>query len=262
MYTRFPSLIVKTGSAGGGSYDSDAQAFFTAAGITSTTEKDAWNTFVNSAKASGYYSKFYYFYPFIGGDSTKHSYNAINTANYQMTWGGTITHNSNGVTAGASAKGSTGFNSGSFFTTTSAHIGVYLNQTGLSGIDIILIDAALGINAIVYNTTSGGTAGFLNGKDTPYTSLSSGLVVANLFDDAGDGYVELYNNSTLVSSTYMGTNSPASGTELIYFGTYLPIYGSTANLRAAWAAQSFTSAQMTAFNTHLQTFQTSLSRNL
>lgn len=244
-------------------YDTDAQAFFTGAGINDTTQKNAWNTFVISAKASGYYSKFYYFYPFIGGDATKHSYNAINTANYQMTWSGTAaTHNSNGVTSATGSKGSTGFNSGSFFTTTSAHIGIYLNQTGLSGIDIILFDASVGANAIAYDTTSGGTAGFLNGKDTPYTSLSSGLVVANLFDDAGDGYVELYNNSTLVSSTYMGTNSPASGTELIYFGAYLPIYGSTANLRAAWAAQSFTSAQMTAFNTHLQTFQTSLSRNL
>jgi len=261
MYTRFPSLIVKTGSAGGGSYDSDAQAFFTAAGITSTTEKDAWNTFVNSAKASGYYSKFYYFYPFIGGDSTKHSYNAINTANYQMTWTGTITHNSNGVTAGASAKGSTGFNSGSFFTTTSAHIGVYLNQTGLSATDSILSDTTLTYNYIFYQTGADMIMG-LNGGNALNTALSSGLVVLNLFDDAGDGYVELYNNSTLVNSTYMSTNNPASGTELIYFGSYLPIISSTANLRAAWAAQSFTSAQMTAFNTHLQTFQTSLSRNL
>ena len=259
MYGIFPSLIVKTGTSS--PYDSDAQAFFTGASITDTTQKNAWNTFVVSAKASGYYSKFYYFYPFIGGDATKHSYNAINTANYQMTWTGTITHNSNGVTAGASAKGSTGFNSGSFFTTTSAHIGVYLNQTGLSATDTILSDTTLSYNYIFYQTGTDMMMA-LNGDNAPYTALSSGLVVLNLFDDTGDGYVELYNNSTLVNSTYMPINSPASGTELIYFGAYLPIYGSTANLRAAWAAQSFTSAEMTAFNTHLQTFQTSLSRNL
>lgn len=242
-------------------YDTDAQAFFTGAGITDITQKNAWNTFVNSAKSAGYYSKFYYFHPFIGGDSTKHSYNAINTASYQITWSGTITHNSNGVTAGTNANGSTGFNSGSFFTTTSAHIGVYLNQTGLSATDSILSDTTLTYNYIFYQTGIDMIMG-LNGDNAPYTALSSGLVVLNLFDDAGDGYVELYNNSTLVNSTYMPNNSPASGTELKYFGAYLPTYGSTANIRAAWAAQSFTSGEMGSFNTHLQTLQTSLGRNL
>ncbi len=242
-------------------YDTDAQAFFTGAGITDITQKNAWNTFVNSAKASGYYSKFYYFYPFIGGDSTKHSYNAINTASYQITWSGTITHNSNGVTAGTNANGSTGFNTGSFFTETSAHIGLYVNVGTFSSVDIILSDVS-NTNNIYYFSGAGGLFINVNQGETTPASLSSGLISATVYDDTGDRYIRLYNNSTLIESAYMSTNNPASGTELKYFGAYLPTYGSTANIRAAWAAQSFTSAQMTAFNTHLQTFQTSLSRNL
>lgn len=259
MYLRFPSLINKTGASA--SYDSNAQAYFNK-GITDNTQKSAWNTFVLSAKATGYYSKFYYFHPFMGGNATKHSYDAINAGTtYDIVWSGTAaTHNSNGVTSASGAIGSTGFNSGSFFTISSAHLGLYLNQAGLSAIDATLFDVSLSYNAIFFQ--SGDTGGYINGMATPTAILSSGLVVANLYDDTSNQYVEFYNNATLVSSTYMSTNTPATGTELKYFGSYLPSYGSTANIRAGWAAQSFTPAEMSSFYTHLQTFQTSLGRNL
>ena len=130
MYSRFPSLIQNLGSSS--SYDSDAQAFFTAAGITSTTEKDAWNTFVNSAKSSGYYSKFYFFYPFLGSDANKTKYNAINTSQYTITWTGSITHDSMGVEATAgNSTASTGFNPSGYFFYNTAHIGYYLDFNSL-----------------------------------------------------------------------------------------------------------------------------------
>ena len=62
------------------SYDSDAQSFFTATGITDITIKSAINSLVLSAKSNGWWSKCYVIYPFVGGSSTTCSYNLKNTA--------------------------------------------------------------------------------------------------------------------------------------------------------------------------------------
>lgn len=48
------------------SFDSDAESFFTSAGITSSVEKQAWSDAVVSLKAAGLYTKFNRLYPFIG----------------------------------------------------------------------------------------------------------------------------------------------------------------------------------------------------
>jgi hypothetical protein len=91
MYLRFPSLIVKTGASASG-YDADAQAYFTGASITSTPEKDAYNTFVTTLKSDGIYSKLKTFHPFLGSTTTTKAYNAINTSLSSLSYtGGTST---------------------------------------------------------------------------------------------------------------------------------------------------------------------------
>lgn len=255
MYLRFPSLINDTGASA--SYDSNAQAYFNK-GITDNTQKSAWNTFVLSAKATGYYSKFYYFHPFMGGNATKHSYDAINAGTtYDIVWSGTAaTHNSNGVTSASGSIGSTGFTLSSFFTDTSGNFGVYVDGSTFAGIDVPIGEASLS-NFIAY---SGGDITATMFNSTPITDgtySGEGIIAVNI-EPTFDEFVLYYNGSPVASETASGV----AGGELLYFGSYLPSYGSTANLRAGWAAQSFTPAEMTAFNTHLQTFQTTLGRAL
>jgi hypothetical protein len=271
MYTRFPSLIVKTGSAGGGSYDSDAQAFFTGANITDTTEKNAWNTFVNSAKISGYYSKFYFFYPFLGSDANKTKYNAINTSQYTITWTGSITHDSMGVKATAgNSTASTGFNpDGNFFYNT-AHIGYYLNFASLDSsivLDLTMADSNL-VNCIYFQYIQGNwyRANTLNNTyGNAYITTANGLYALNTEYDSGASLwrYKAYTNGS-VTETFQGNNTEdstgATGLNLFYY--YIATYYSLANLRCAYAAQGFTASEMTAFNTHLQTFMTALGRNL
>ncbi len=56
------------------------------------------------------WDKFLAVYPIIGGDATAHSFNLIDPAEFQITWSGTLVHNSNGVTGdGATGYGNTGF---------------------------------------------------------------------------------------------------------------------------------------------------------
>ena len=246
---------LKTASA---SYDSDAQAFFTKSGITDVGIKNDWNTFVLSAKAHGYYGLFHYFHPFVGGDATKHSFDAINAGDdFDIIWSGTAaTHNSNGVTGAAGSVGSTGFTLSSFFTDTSGNFGVYVDDSTFAGIDVPIGEASLS-NFIAYS--GGDIVGTMfsstNINDSSY--LGQGIIALNV-ESTFDEFVLYYNGSPIASETASGV----AGGELLYFGSYLPSYGSTANLRAGWAAESFTPAQMASFYTDLQAFQTARGRNL
>lgn len=82
---------------GAGSYDADAQAYFTAAGITDAGHKSAWNTFVLDCKANGNWTPLIAAYPVIGGTSGTHAINAKTPGTYNLTFTG-ITHSSSGIT--------------------------------------------------------------------------------------------------------------------------------------------------------------------
>lgn len=259
---------LKTSPSG---YDSDAQAFFTGANITDTTEKNAWNTFVNSAKSSGYYNKFYFFYPFLGSDPNKTKYNAINTSLYTITWTGSVTHNSVGVEATASnSTASTGFNPDGNFYYNDAHIGYYLDINSLDSsitVDLPMMETNLLCSLYFqYNSTFWERINVINNvSGVPYSTNTSGLQAINTEYDAGidEWEYKAYTNGS-VTETFRGSGSEdatgATGLNLFYF--YDSTYYSLANLRCAYAAQGFTDSEMTAFNTHLQTLMTSLGRNL
>lgn len=91
---------------GGSSYDSDAEAFFTATGITDTGIKDAVNQFVLDLKSYSLWSKMVCLYPFVGGSASTHKYNLVNPSDsdgaFRITFNGSWTHDSNGVTGDGS----------------------------------------------------------------------------------------------------------------------------------------------------------------
>lgn len=88
----------------GGSFDSDAQAFITATGITDSTQQNAINNLVLGFKSNGTWSKYAAIYPLVGGTAFRHSLNLRDPrdldAAYRIAWNGTITHNANGTTGG------------------------------------------------------------------------------------------------------------------------------------------------------------------
>jgi hypothetical protein len=94
------------------SYDTDAQAFFTAVegagGSLTLTEKTALNNLCVDFKDSSLWSKFIAIYPFAGGSAASHKYNLKDPrdldAAYRITFNGTITHSS----TGANPNGSSG----------------------------------------------------------------------------------------------------------------------------------------------------------
>ena len=99
----------KTVAAG---FDSDAQAFFTATGITDSTQKNAINQLVLDLKAASLWTKFTALYPFVGGTAATHKYNLKDPQDtdgaYRITFTGGWTHDANGVSGnGTNAYGDT-----------------------------------------------------------------------------------------------------------------------------------------------------------
>jgi hypothetical protein len=89
--------------------DSDAQAFLTAAGITSYTQANAVNTLVVDLKSAGVWTKMKALYPFVGGTATSHKWNLKDPRDldvaYRLTFNGGMSHDSRGIVP----NGTTGY---------------------------------------------------------------------------------------------------------------------------------------------------------
>lgn len=255
MYIRFPSLINDTG-ASGVSYDSDAEAYFTAASITNNNEKDYWNTFVNSAKSgNAYWSNLIAIWPFLGSDANKTRYNAKNTATNLIVWNGSLTHNSMGVTGdGSTGYGTTGFtpSSSSWTSSSLSHGGYYRNAIQSDKIGI----TDVGISFYTFNS-----GGQFYSLITPSNGISvsttfSRFIISNVnTTDVQRVYrdgVDIANNTSSINL--------ASTNELRLFGTVT--YYSNHNLGMYYISTGLSTAQITQFTTNVNTLMTSLGRNV
>lgn len=246
-------------ASGGGSYDSDAQAYFTALpSDPGTTFKDAWNTFVVSAKADGYYTKFIALYPLPGTSAGNNAVNAKNPGTFDITWSGTITHDSNGFTGnGGAVHGSTGITPSTHMTLNDTHLAVYCRTTAASSnpdmgciaTDRINLACRIGSNAI----TEHGSVFIVSAN-----SDGQGFFVTSRRSNTD---LELYKNGSS-----MATNTSAGGGSLpntvLAVGGSQGQGGSNHNIAFASAGSGLTDTEVSNFYTAIQAFQTALSRNV
>jgi hypothetical protein len=94
---------------------------------TDTTILNALNTFEASMIANGMNSgDLIAYYPMVGGNSTKHSYNFMNTALYPLSFGGGWTHSATGaLPSGTNGFANTGINASTVLTQNNSHLGFY-----------------------------------------------------------------------------------------------------------------------------------------
>lgn len=253
MYIRFPSLINDTG-ASGVSYDSDAQAYFTAANITDNNQKDAWNVFVLGCKTDGVWSKFFAIYPFMGGNASSHAVNAKTPGTFNVTWSGTITHDANGITGnGSNGTGNTGFNcstsSGSGWISTSASFGFYV-RNGFNTAQIIGGDSAT--NYIYANSTT--SVNFSLGASTNITTTLTRLLMVSMTSTEFTAYRDT-TTDTKATASITGTNN---FTILSGLGGYF----TSANISFAFIASGLTPTEGANLNTRVNTLMTTLGRNV
>jgi hypothetical protein len=246
--------------------DPDAQAFITAAAITNPTQQAAINTLVVDLKGYNVWTKMKVLYPMVGGTATSHSFNLLNTAQYQISWNGGITHSSNGVQfGGVNGYGNTGLNAASVLSQDSTHLSFY------SRTDVIANSVEMGINSTLrqlYLLYRYGSSAFkaMNRTQLAAGSLytpTNGLLIANRTNSTTEKY---YHKGTLVDTLTVSSTGTISAEIYIggYNNTVVPTSREYSSKQSAFASigDGLTDTEAANFYTAVQAFQVALSRNI
>jgi hypothetical protein len=259
-------LLSLAGKVAGSSYDTDAQAFFTAAGITDTTQKSAVNQLVLDLKSYSIWTKMKALYPFVGGAATPHSYNLKNTSQYQITWNGGWTHSSTGALPnGTNAYANTGFNPSTVLSSTNGNIGVYLrNDSGVG--NTVDFGANISGNKIYLVPNYNGSTGYASyASEFGYSKANTtGLYSLGRLSTQDSNVKIIRNGSSILYNDNPSVTSLPNGS--LYLGAYND--NSTASnfsgreQALAYMSDGLTNTEIANLYTAVQTFQTTLSRNV
>ena len=251
------------------SFDADAVAFFgritTAGGSLSATEKAAVNTLVVDMKAAGIWTSMKAVYPMVGASAAACAQN-LKSSSFTGTFSSGWTFSSTGVTGnGTSAYMNTGYNPSSDADTTvnNFHHSVYINN-GVVG------------NCIqgCYNSTGGETDILPSYSGQLYAMINNtgGLGVTNttrIGHFIGSRYqtnsIQYYLSASQLLST---ASTPAAlKNNLNYYIGLLndngtPTFGNASRIGLSSLGLGLSPTQAGNFYTAVQTFQTTLSRQV
>ncbi len=135
------SLLLTLASPSG-SFDPDAQAFITAAGITDPTQQGAIDTLVLSLKADSLWTLMQAIYPNVGGTQNSCKYNLKDPrdldAAFRKTYAGTLTFADTGVTGnGSTGYANTHYSPATHGTNNSVHISFY-SRTNSAASNVVI----------------------------------------------------------------------------------------------------------------------------
>jgi hypothetical protein len=255
-------------SQGGVAFDADAQAFFdrvtTAGGSLSTTEQDAVNQLVLDLKANSLWTPMKAIYPMVGASAAACAQN-LKSSSFTGTFNGGWTFASTGVKPnGTTGYMSTGANA-SQFTENSQHFSNYsrqLTNTGKVELGLVSYDSGK-FNYVMIQLGSNSIYAAIQCADTlmsgAYTDPSYGLTISNRRNSS---FVQRYNRNNKLeasktSSTPLGTlavTMSAIQTSGLYYGTCEIAFGSMGD--------GLTDTDATNLTNIVNTFQTTLSRNV
>ena len=260
-------IVIKKG------LDPDAQAFITAAAITDATQISAINQLVVSLKGASLWSKILALYPFVGGTAFAHKFNLKNPldtdAAFRIVFSGGWVHSSNGIQMnGTNTFGDTKLAPITHLAAPAdIHVAYYSRTNGVGGADF---GAAL---------NSSFTRGmWLMPRYTDnklYTSILGNTSVINATSyNPSTGFLMIRrNNLTNVITSQNGANTTLTQNFLGYSGSTLTfgainLFTGTrtlySNRQLAFGSIGLGLSDTDAanYNTIVQTFQTTLGRNV
>jgi len=252
--------------------DSDAQAFITAAAITNATQQSAIDTLVKGLKTDGIWTKMKAIYPFVGGTASTHKYNLKDPrdldAAFRLQFNGGITHSSTGVLP----NGTNGYANTFFIPSVqianadSFHFSIYSRTNGawtypdIGAIEYdgdgnyYVVQSFYGINANGGNTTlwhgNNNARGFLD-------TNSLGLYVGNR---NLTGSATAFKNGVLKLTNSAGS-ALSAGVPMSLMALLGEFYGRR-ELAFSTLGTGLTNTDNTNLYTRIQTFQTTLSRQV
>lgn len=255
------------GSSPAITYDPDALAYFTAAGITDFTQKQAYNTLVLTLKSYSIYSKMFALYPFLGGTASSHKWNAINPLDtdgaFRIVWNGTVTHSANGVQGnGTTGYGDTKFvPSTSGFTTTNGSFGIYIRTNVAGGYDFSASNGAGSSSQAVIARYTGDNFFVGYGTLSPVANADSRGLFCCVRNGASNN--EGFKNGTRVINAAAGQALQTS-TMTIGADNRAGVYTefSSRQYSLAYIGQAMSTTEQANLYTAVQAFQTALGRNV
>lgn len=253
--------------------DPDATAFLTAAGITSVPLVAATTALVIGLKNNALWGLMHGLWPFIGGSAATHKYNLKDPrdldAAFRLSFSGTWVHSANGVDPdGSTAYANTHLDPSVILSSTSGSMGIYVRENTLAGTqdyDMGASDASdLGYTGVISRYNSGEAFGAYGTStyNCHYTNADArGFYVANR---RGAVNTEVYEGGALMFSQadsvvlkpyplFVGATN---------YGNTGALYFSNRQLALTFVADGLTAGQVATLNTLVQTFQTSLGREV
>jgi hypothetical protein len=251
-------------------YDEDAQAFITAAGITDLTQQFATTNLVIGLKTDALWSKFHALYPFVGGTATAHKFNLKNpvdsNAAFRLLFTGGWTHSGTGAQPnGANAYANTFLVPSVVQSLNNNGLGAYMKLNAGGQSDPVIMGSFIGVTQ----------ASTLAMSSTAVNSRLNGNLWGTVVAGASGSYdshktaaanTVIYKNGTSLSGVYNSGGTLPSVS--IYLGT-LNLNGTayslgyTANeLRLAYISEGLNATEAANLYTRVQTFQTTLARQL
>ena len=242
------------------SVDADATAFFarvtTAGGTLSATEQSAINTLVVQMKTDGVWNKMSAIYPMVGASAAACRQN-LKSASFTGTFTAGWTFSSNGATSnGTNAYFNTSFIPNTAYADEKSSIGVYTTSTG-TGINW----AAVG---------GGGAGDYYEWRSSNFVNLGATAGIAATMQVNGFSVLSRLNTSTI---TYNKNGAAAQTISQAFVGKALnnlelggyaqaTFQPNAAIFKFAFMATLLTTTEADNLYTAVQTFQTSLSRQL
>ena len=251
-------------NGGGGGTDADAQAFITATGI-SGTNATATNQLVLDLKSANIWTKMKCIYPFVGNTSASQKYNLKDArdldAAYRLTFNGGGTFSANGyLPNGVNAYASTFLIPNTVFGVGFASIGVYVNQALTVGGTRAM--GSTNMDITINNTLVRGTNKASTNTTVTATLPMDGFIVNSRINSTSTFFMNrngTFSTGTITAaSTYATTDivlgaTNSNGTILSY---------SNGQIAFSFCSDFLTQAEATTLKTIVQTFQTTLGRQV
>lgn len=266
-----PAFIVPIMGKRVGGYLHLTTAWIAATGETDTTILNALNAWEASLISNGLSSKITVFYPFVGGNETKHSYNFMNTSLYQLTFTGVWTHSSTGALPSGTNNtyANTGLNANTVFTQNNNHCGVY-SRTNVAGANKTAVGCIIGstpIYALQIRSASNLASAFNNSQvSNQFVSASntnsSGYYLMNKTSSSIGGLTLDKNGTQIGSNVAAITTNNYENTNVIIGALRSSAQWDNKEYAGISMGLGLTSGEKIAMYNMIQTFNTNLSRQV
>lgn len=246
-------------------YDADAAAFFTAASITDTTQKNAVNQLVLDLKAASIWTKMKALYPVVGGVASSHAVNLKSPGTYNLTFATGWSHTSTGMTPnGATYADTSLIPSTAGLGQNSTHLSYYSRTDNTTSIEIgaryVTGDVAL-LYMYLRSTSNnfGGRTNDGSSENLVSNNDGRGFFINNRTSNSS---VTFFKNTIKTSISKTSTGLP---NRLIDIGrTLFDSTGSYSSKQCAFASigDGLTDAEASNFYNAVQNYQTTLGRQI